>query len=295
MKRQLTIPFLLAGVLTGSILVSGCGILNPHVAKAETAEFTSDQPFDSIYIDTTASNVILQRAEDGVLRVVSKEADLYRHTMQVRDNTLYIEKQRDPSFSIQLNNITLEILVLLPKEAYDRAFINTSSGSIRLRGDLRFREAALKASSGAIQCLADVTETLSANTSSGSQYLGNVSADVLTAESSSGSIHLSAISGKTASVKASSGTLDLDHTVLSGKLELQTSSGNIRFAQCDAADIRIKASSGDVSGSLLSEKNFSIHTSSGNVSVPAPVSGAGPCDIRTSSGDIHITVEPDVV
>ena len=52
----------------------------------------------------------------------------------------------------------------------------------------------------------------------------------------------------------------------------------------------IKTSTGDVEGTLLSEKIFSIHTSTGKVKVPNTNNG-GTCEIKTSTGDIEIQIK----
>ena len=57
----------------------------------------------------------------------------------------------------------------------------------------------------------------------------------------------------------------------------------------DAGTINIKTGTGDVSGSLLSGKVFSVTSDTGNVKVPDTQSG-GLCEIHTNTGDINITV-----
>ena len=52
--------------------------------------------------------------------------------------------------------------------------------------------------------------------------------------------------------------------------------------------IDIEAVSGDVNAKLLSEKEITTSTVSGDVSVPNNRQGASPCQVETVSGDIRV-------
>ncbi len=92
-------------------------------------------------------------------------------------------------------------------------------------------------------------------------------------------------------LRTSSGNIWLNETAIEGQLNVKTSSGNVHFDRCDAYDIYVDTSSGDVTGTLLTGKNFKTKTSSGDVDVPPAMRGEGDCEITTSSGDIEIKVE----
>ena len=73
-------------------------------------------------------------------------------------------------------------------------------------------------------------------------------------------------------------------------MNLITSTGDVTFRASDAKSIKVETSTGDVTGSLLTGKAFTTKTSTGDINVPSN-SGTDTCDIRTSTGDIEITIK----
>ena len=62
------------------------------------------------------------------------------------------------------------------------------------------------------------------------------------------------------------------------------------FKDSDANTIDIEATTGNVTGNLLSDKTFDVKSNTGRVNVPETT---GPiCKIRTSTGDIVLTIKP---
>ena len=63
---------------------------------------------------------------------------------------------------------------------------------------------------------------------------------------------------------------------------------NQRFS--DAEELFIKTDTGDVTGTLLSAKEFVYETDTGRVKLPETTTG-GKCEIITDTGDIHIEIK----
>ena len=93
------------------------------------------------------------------------------------------------------------------------------------------------------------------------------------------------------SMTTTSGDISLKETVIDADIFIKSTSGEVSLESCDGSEITIKTISGDVEGSLRSVKNFITHTTSGDVYVPDSDSSASTCEITTTSGDIHITVD----
>ena len=275
-------------LLLACLLLSGCSLLRQTKATAVTNTHDVRDAFSDISVSCSECDVKLLPATDGACTVVCREAEQIPHAVEVRSNTLYIERQQTKK-NLLIINIPLVIEIYLPQKAYDRLTVSTSSGSIDVAADFTFDSATLKSSSGAIRVAAAVTGDLTANTSSGAIYMEQTSPAALTLESSSGSIHLDDVRGGAADLTSSSGDVKLTDTVLSGALRVHTSSGDVTLSACDAASISIRTSSGNVSGTLRSAKDFRTQTSSGSVSVP-DAAGTDPCEIHTSSGNIRITL-----
>ena len=77
---------------------------------------------------------------------------------------------------------------------------------------------------------------------------------------------------------------------MEGRLWIGRSTGDVRFEECDAAEIFVRTDTGDIKGSLLTDKMFFAEADTGSVRVPKTTSG-GRCEITTSTGDIRITIE----
>ena len=153
-----------------------------------------------------------------------------------------------------------------------------------------FSNADLTASSGGIGCDAIVKGGIWIITSSGAQMIRGAVAATIHAESSSGSIYAEElVAGTDYSFETSSGSICLTNVICGGTLKAESTSGDVLLDGCDAGHVIIETSSGNVKGSLRTGKQFKVKTGSGSVSVPADAAG-GQCEIRTTSGNVSITV-----
>ena len=223
------------------------------------------------------------------------------------------------------------VTVYLPENVYDDLKAKSTSGNITIQKGLTFQNAEIVASSGDISFDGIVKSSLTAKTTSGNLsicnqtggkldiqstsgniMLNNINVDILDANSTSGNVVLQTVainqeiflksvsgeltgenmSGKSLTAKTGSGNIKFTDVVIKGDMELEATSGDIRFTRNDAENIVIKTASGNINGSLLSNRLFHFHTVSGDVSVPDSVSSAKRCEASTTSGDIHITIEP---
>ncbi|MGN0968800.1 MAG: DUF4097 family beta strand repeat-containing protein [Oscillospiraceae bacterium] len=222
----------------------------------------------------------------------------------------------------------MSVTVCLPGRVYGDLFIRSMSGDITVPGDFTFSRAEIINTSGEIDYAAATGNALTLKTTSGDlnvrdltagalevrstsgkMEISNVKADSLTAvttsgdvvirsagvgggvavETVSGEIGLERVNAQTVSVQSTSGEVELTDTVAAGRVEIETVSGEIELERSDGETLWIKSTSGDVSGTLLTEKRFTIHTTSGTVNVPNVASpSAGTCEIITTSGNIRI-------
>lgn len=100
---------------------------------------------------------------------------------------------------------------------------------------------------------------------------------------------MSNVKGKEIFANTISGGVMLTDTVASQKLKANSTSGEIDLKRCDAKNIVLDTVSGEISGTLLSNKQFITETTSGTVNVPQCVSNEE-CRITTVSGDIYIKI-----
>ena len=71
---------------------------------------------------------------------------------------------------------------------------------------------------------------------------------------------------------------------------IESMSGDIRMERSDAGSFHMKTTSGDISGSILSRKDFDVETASGDIRLPKSDSSAPKCEISTSSGDVEMEI-----
>ena len=82
----------------------------------------------------------------------------------------------------------------------------------------------------------------------------------------------------------------MKNVIASEKFSIQRDTGDVTFEGCDAREIFVKTDTGKITGTLLSEKDFSAcRSDTGNVRVPATVSG-GKCELITDTGNIKIEI-----
>ena len=75
-----------------------------------------------------------------------------------------------------------------------------------------------------------------------------------------------------------------------GSIDIERTTGDIKFNGCDASELVIVTDTGNVKGTLLSDKVFIAKTDTGSIKVPETVSG-GKCKITTDTGDIKIEIK----
>lgn len=88
-----------------------------------------------------------------------------------------------------------------------------------------------------------------------------------------------------------SGNLEINQSDASEEASFQSTSGDVNFVRFDAPKMEITTVSGNVRGSLLSGKQFSVNSLTGNVQVPPNTSQSQTCTVSTTSGDVELTVD----
>lgn len=226
--------------------------------------------FSRLHMDLVDARIILLPAKDGRPRVEYTENPDHPISLSLEEGTLQILQESTWYFSF-LPLPRSQIRVYLENRQYDAAILETTSGDIELSAGLAFGTVRAKSTSGSITCHAQVM---------GALELG----------STSGKLSVSDVTCGEASLETTSGRLEMTNLLCRGELEAETTSGALRLQACDARNLSLESVSGSIRGSLRTDKQFRTETVSGAVHVPLS-SGTGLCEIETTSGSIHITVE----
>ncbi len=168
--------------------------------------------------------------------------------------------------------------------------VKVTTGDITLR-HLDAKEISVTATSGDVAVKESVAITLSAVTGTGSVRMEDLIIDEnLRVSTSTGDHTLLRILCRELDLHATTGRVEMTETVAMEHAGVETTTGSVSFTRSDAATLSVRTTTGSVRGSLLTSKVFYTATNSGSVNVPKSTVG-GLCEIKTTSGSIHITIE----
>ncbi len=165
----------------------------------------------------------------------------------------------------------------------------TTSGDIVL-SDITADTLHVKTTSGHIRVENITAGSAQAVTTSGDVLLSEATADSVQTKTTSGHTILSDLTVDTLQAKTTSGDIRLSSAIISGHADLQAVSGHIQLKDSDAGSFAIQTVSGDVTGTILSPKNFATAAASGDMQIPSSDTSAGNCSITTTSGHIRIDI-----
>ena len=236
-----------------------------------------DFRFRTLHINATSGNTALTGIEAEHLNVLSASGDILLRSIRVSGD-VYL--QHVSGFA-KIENLTASELTTYASsgdtflDQVSVKYLDTSavSGKIQVYGGNFYERSSFETSSGDIEIVDSECAEQRIKAVSGELSLQNITGISLTAETTSGSVGI---------FKAS-----YSHSAL-----CNTVSGEIQFTGLDAENLEFITSSGDVSGNLLSPRNFITETFSGYVDVPPSDESAGTCHIRTVSGNISIAIKP---
>lgn len=302
-------------LIATSVIVIGCIMLGVVMSimgwdltklstmKYVTNEYVIDEEFQNVRVSTGTTNVVFIPTKDGQTQVVCKELEKVKHSVTVEDGTLVISAVDERSWSdhIGINFDSPRITVYLPEK---NGTVSAMYGSI-----------SVQAGTGDINCFVSASEIV-LHTTTGDIFVENISAGAMELSVSTGTVTVVGVTcGSDIKVDASTGRANvmnvhcksffsegstgdviLERLLADEQIFVQRSTGNVKFDHCDAgALIRVEVNTGDVKGSFLSGKAFSVNTNTGSVDVPASEEGHGECQISTRTGNVRITIDESSV
>ncbi len=298
-------------ISVGAMAVRGFDFTTINTVSFVTNTYTIDEEFSNISINGDECDVRLLPSEDESCKVVCYENDKVYHSVEVKDDTLTIERHDNRKWYEYIGVYwrNMEIKVYLPEKEYTSLYAKNQSGDIVIPENFSFDSADVQSTSGGINFTASVKGELSTKTTSGELYVGKTTPSKLNAQSksgelaiedvtvqetitfnaTSGDVELSGIKCKSITGGTTSGGVDFSDVITSENISIECSSGDVELYKCDADSLWLQTKSGNVSGTFLTEKIFLTDTSSGDIDVPHSASG-GKCEITTTSGDIECDI-----
>lgn len=311
-------------IIAASLILVGCmifvgimGMVKWNFTKLSTGRYETNQheitdKFNDVSIKTDTADLIFALSDDGKCRVECYEETKAKHSVHVENDTLIISIDNKKVWYdyIGINLGSPKITVYLPDAEWSALAISKSVGYVELPKDFKFDEIDIVLSTGNVKCFASASELIKIKATTGNINITEVSAGEVDLSTTTGGITLSNVfcegkvkinttTGKTnlsdveCGSLASTGTtgdISLNHVIATENFSIKRSTGNVGFVGSDAYEIFVETSTGKVTGSLLTDKVFITHTSTGSINVPKSVTG-GKCEITTKTGNIKITIE----
>ncbi len=281
--------------------------------KYETNRYEINENFENISIAVDTAKIKLVPAEDGKTTVVCHEQEKAKHIVKAENGTLEINRAHTKKWYeyIGIDFQTAEITVYLPAGEYSTLSIKSNTGHTEIPNDFKFESMDISATTGSIQIGASATESIQIKTTTGNIRMEGVTAETVDLSVLTGKITVSNVTcqkdfrfkvntGDTMltdiacgnlSSEGTTGDLILKNVIASEKFSIQRDTGNVTFEGCDAGEIFVKTDTGKISGTLLSEKDFSTcRSDTGSVRVPENGAG-GKCELITDTGNIRIEIQ----
>jgi len=315
-KIWLVVAMLLmvAGVLIFlvSMVLNGWNLELLSTVKYETNEHEITDVFNSISVKTDTADINFILSEDGKSKVICHEPEKENHSVTVKSDTLIIESQKNKKWYeyIGISFDSPGITIYLTENEYLALNINGSTGDIVITKDFSFESIDITVSTGSVKNYASASGKIKIESSTGNIYTEGVSANEIALSVSTGSVtacnvkcardfvlnvstgksEIKDIECKNLISNGNTGEFFLKNVIVSEKMSIERSTGDIEIDGCDACEIWIKTDTGDVNGTLLSDKVFIVESDTGRKDVPESVTG-GKCEITTDTGDIKIKIK----
>lgn len=304
---------LLSGLLSMACGLSSLGFsfLDRSTSRGAGKTFQVSGNYSNIEIESETGNIRFHDAGKDSSRVVWSGSSVTKLSVINRGGTLKItEKYRLPWFlRIGVVSGRSEIDVYLPRQDHKRLEIESDNGNINVPAGFSFSGVEIESDTGAVDFQADVRGTLKIETDTGRITCSSVNpenleinsdtgavniADIraakdIKAKTDTGKISLANVSSEDLAVKSDTGSLSLTNVSAADSMKLETDTGSISLDRCDAGKIEIESDTGSVTGTLLTEKVFTVKSSTGRIDVPESTFG-GECRIKTDTGNITISI-----
>ena len=265
--------------------------LNSAYSEEKTHALT--EPIKSITVTDNTANLAIRPSSDGEARLVTQEGKNLTYEVSVADGTLTVTRCDTRAWYQSIFNFGSTYLVLyLPAGEYEALNIKTSTGDIFLAQDFTFSTLTVKATTADISCRASVKNDLNVRVRTGDIELSGLTAGDMNLSVTTGDILISAVRCTSLTTAGDTGDLDMEDIIATGAIHIERTTGDVSFSACDASEIFIRCSTGDIEGTLLTSKLFHTDTNTGDVRVPTSEQNGGACYLKTTTGDIHISIAP---
>ncbi len=253
----------------------------------KTALHEIDGEIRNIDVDVDDADVTFVISEGETTKVVCNESNKNEIYVTENGGRLMINEDRE-WYDYIFDKSSYSVVVYLPAGEYGELMLEGESSDVTVPAGLVFSEVEIEVTSGEVDFAAGVRR--------GADF-----------ELTSGDVKITGCSMGSLSIDLSSGDVDVRAVAVEGKMEIESTSGDISIFDVTFKDISVETTSGDSSLSGARGENAYVHHTSGVATLHDAVlsdrmviestSGeisfdgcdAGSVDIRTTSGDVDGT------
>ncbi len=259
-----------------------------HNSSKENKSIKINEVTKEIVVDCDIYNINLYLSKENV--IYFDEYKKIKIDIKEENESIYIKEIDNRNiFETLFNNFNRpSIDIYLTNDMISSLDINVSTGDIKVNKGFNFDNIKVKNSTGNILLSCNVDNKLEVENRTGniiinnSTILGNTIIN-----SKTGKIDVYNVNTASIKIETKTGNTKLLNTIINNSIYLTASTGNVILEDVDAGDIYVKVTTGNIEGTLLSEKIFSVESSTGKINVPESYTG-GRCKLITSTGNINI-------
>lgn len=295
----IAIAAVVAGLILFGVVMSMAGwdFMKLSTVQYETNTYEIEEDFQKVWIDTLVANVTLLPHDEDVAKVVCYESEGTHHDVLVKDGTLVILAVGTGKWTdnIGINFDSMKIRVYLPKREYSELFVKAKTGDINCFVSAK-EKITLLSGTGDIFAEKVTAGAMEISVSTGTTTIKDVTCEnEIKASTATGRINVMNVQCKSFTSEGSTGDITMEWLVAQDRIYVRRSTGSVKFDRCNAWElIQVEVNTGDVRGSFLMGKKFSVRTGTGSVDVPESTEGSGECRISTQTGNVRITIEEGI-
>lgn len=245
--------------------------------KLQSNKHNISEDFNNIKIDVDTSDIEFVCSETQDCMVASVDTEKVKYDVSVQSDTLLISVEDTRKWYDHIGVFLGEksLTIYLPKDNYDSLNIECHTSDITIPEDFTFKNLEIQTSTGDVELLSSVLETLDISTDTGKIEIGD--ADVLNMKC------------KNIKIESDTGDIKMRQTIATEKIFVQSDTGDVWFFVVEAPYIKVKTNTGDVKGDLYHIPLFKTKTDTGDVNVP-PAKTDDVFEVTTDTGDIYFKV-----
>ena len=168
---MLAIFFIFAGgtLFTGVMMALDWDFAKLSTIEFEVAEYEVAELYETIYIDTETSDVMIIPSDVRKTTVTCLEQENMKHTVAVVDGTLEIKLEDTRSFQhhIAINFRKPQIKVYIPRGEYGNLSIEATTGDVVIQNGFSFENIDVSLTTGDIRCNAYAKKGIRLKTTTG--------------------------------------------------------------------------------------------------------------------------------